>query len=120
MWQMHSLHSHAYQDQCLSFSILSSIPMQEVLSWELGSPVGDAAWSPFSSTVLAAATDAGRVFVFDLDQNPAAPLCAQKVLAWVLAGAACMTWFACRMLQPCDHLACLLAFSPFRWLPKPG
>lgn len=54
--------------------------VQPVLSFDLGSPVGDLAWAPFSSTVFAAATDAGRVAVFDLAQNRGAPACWQRVV----------------------------------------
>lgn len=41
--------------------------------------MGDAAWAPFSSTVFAAVTEAGRVFVFDLAQNMHSACCVQKV-----------------------------------------
>ena len=37
------------------------------------------AWSPFSSTVLAAVTTDGHVHVFDLSVDKYAPLCAQHV-----------------------------------------
>lgn len=53
--------------------------LQPVLSFDLGAPVGDLAWAPFSSTVLAAVTDAGKVHVFDLAQNRGAPACTQRV-----------------------------------------
>lgn len=51
------------------------------LTFDLGDAVGDAAWAPFSSTVMAAVTDDGRVHVFDLAANRLAPLCVQKVRA---------------------------------------
>ena len=51
-----------------------------MLSFDLGAPVGDLAWAPFSSTVLAAVTDAGKVHVFDLAQNRGAPACTQRVV----------------------------------------
>lgn len=51
-----------------------------MLSFDLGAPVGDVAWAPFSSTVFAAATDAGRVAVFDLEQSRTAPACSQRVV----------------------------------------
>ena len=41
--------------------------------------MGDVAWSPYSSTVLAAVTTDGRVHVFDLAADKYAPLCAQHV-----------------------------------------
>lgn len=58
----------------------SPIPlaMQAVMSFDLGSPVGDTAWAPFSSTVFAAVTEAGRVHVFDLAQNRSAAVCMQR------------------------------------------
>ena len=51
------------------------------MSFALGSPVGDVAWSPFSATVFAAVTEDGLTRVFDLHQNTAEPLCEQKVVA---------------------------------------
>lgn len=56
------------------------------LTFDLGDAVGDAAWAPFSSTVMAAVTDDGRVHVFDLAANRLAPLCVQKVRAGEGAG----------------------------------
>eukprot|EP00887_Chlorella_sp_A99_P003522 scaffold7.g3522.t1 len=49
-----------------------------VMSFDLGSPVGDVAWAPFSATVFAVATEAGRVHVFDVAQSRSAPICAQR------------------------------------------
>ena len=51
------------------------------MSFALGSPVGDVAWSPCSATVFAAVTDDGLTRVFDVHQNAAEPLCEQKVVA---------------------------------------
>ena len=45
----------------------------------MGGPVGDAAWSPTSSTVFAAATESGRVLVYDLAHSMEWPLCKQKI-----------------------------------------
>ena len=53
--------------------------LQPVLSFDLGAPVGDVAWAPFSSTVFAAVTDGGRAHVFDLAQNRDAAVCVQRV-----------------------------------------
>ena len=64
---------------CPQLNRRCSAPLQELLCFDLGAVAGAAAWAPFSATVLAAATDAGRVMVFDLEQNAAAPLCSQKV-----------------------------------------
>lgn len=54
--------------------------VQPVLSFDLGAPVGDLAWAPFSSTVFAAVTDAGRVSLFDLAQSRGAAVCSQRVV----------------------------------------
>jgi dynein intermediate chain 1 len=50
-----------------------------LMSFDLGDAVGDVAWAPFSATVFAAATDDGKVHVFDLAENRLLPLCSQKV-----------------------------------------
>lgn len=57
--------------------------MQAVMSFALGSPVGDVAWYPPSATIFAAVTEDGLTRVFDLHQNTAEPLCEQRVVAKV-------------------------------------
>ena len=52
---------------------------QELRSYNLKSPVGDAAWLPIAPTVFAAVTENGWIHVTDLAQNPWQPLCVQKV-----------------------------------------
>ncbi|XP_059489898.1 dynein intermediate chain 2, ciliary [Neocloeon triangulifer] len=52
---------------------------EPLFEFDLGSPVEDVAWAPYSSTVLAAATADGRVHVFDLNVNKYRPLCQQVV-----------------------------------------
>ncbi|KAA0189151.1 Dynein intermediate chain [Fasciolopsis buskii] len=52
-----------------------------VFMFDLGSPVGDVAWAPYSSTVFAAVTADGRVHVYDLSVNKYEPLCNQLVLS---------------------------------------
>ena len=54
--------------------------VQAVMSFSLGSSVGDVAWSPFSATVFAAVTDDGLIRVFDLHKNATEPLCEQKAV----------------------------------------
>ncbi|KAJ1555730.1 cytoplasmic dynein with WD40 domain, partial [Cladochytrium tenue] len=49
-------------------------------SFDLGSPVGDVAWAPYSSTVFAAVTADGKVFVYDLNENKYEPVCEQQVV----------------------------------------
>ncbi|TPX72189.1 hypothetical protein SpCBS45565_g00420 [Spizellomyces sp. 'palustris'] len=51
-----------------------------IMSFDLNSSVGDVAWAPYSSTVFAAATTDGKVFVFDLNENKYEPICEQQVV----------------------------------------
>jgi len=53
---------------------------QPLMSFDLGNAVGDAQWSPYSSSVLAAVTNDGKVHVFDLAENKHEPMCDQKVV----------------------------------------
>jgi len=48
-----------------------------ILSYDLGNPIGDIAWAPYSSTVFAAVTSEGKLYVYDLDQNWHKYLCEQ-------------------------------------------
>lgn len=48
--------------------------------FDLGSCVGDVKWSPYSSTVFAAVTSEGKVFVFDLNVNKYKAICIQAVV----------------------------------------
>ncbi|GAB1602729.1 dynein intermediate chain 2, ciliary-like isoform X1, partial [Argonauta hians] len=50
-----------------------------LFTFDLNSSVGDVAWAPYSSTVFAAVTDTGRVFVFDLSLNKYHHLCSQVI-----------------------------------------
>lgn len=48
--------------------------------FDLGASVGDVKWAPYSSTVLAALTTDGKVFVFDINVNKYKPICVQQVV----------------------------------------
>lgn len=48
-----------------------------ILTYDLGNPIGDIAWAPYSSTVFAAVTSEGKLYVYDLDQNWHKYLCEQ-------------------------------------------
>ena len=48
-----------------------------ILHFDLGSCVGDVAWAPYSSTVFAAVTSCGRVFIFDIVVSKYKPICKQ-------------------------------------------
>ncbi|XP_025077584.1 dynein intermediate chain 2, ciliary-like [Pomacea canaliculata] len=50
-----------------------------LFSFDLNNSVGDVAWAPYSSTVFAAATSDGKVYVYDLNANKYEPLCEQMV-----------------------------------------
>jgi hypothetical protein len=51
-----------------------------VKTFDLGCPVGDVCWAPYSSTTFAAVTDDGKAVVFDLAVNHHGPMCEQKVV----------------------------------------
>ena len=38
-----------------------------IKSFDLGNSVGDVTWAPYSSTVFAAVTSEGKLYVYDLD-----------------------------------------------------
>ncbi|XP_037895321.1 dynein intermediate chain 1, axonemal [Glossina fuscipes] len=48
--------------------------------FDLGSAVGDVKWAPYSSTVFAAVTNEGKVYVFDLNVNKYRAICVQAVV----------------------------------------
>jgi dynein intermediate chain 1, axonemal len=48
-----------------------------IISYDLGNPIGDIAWAPYSSTVFSAVTSEGKLYVYDLDQNWHKYLCEQ-------------------------------------------
>ncbi|CAG9767841.1 unnamed protein product [Ceutorhynchus assimilis] len=49
--------------------------------FDLGYAVGDVKWAPFSSTVFAAVTSEGKVYVYDLNVNKYKPICVQAVVS---------------------------------------
>lgn len=51
-----------------------------VMVFDLGTALGDVAWSLHSATTFAAATDEGKVYVYDLAVNPREALSEQKVV----------------------------------------
>lgn len=50
------------------------------MTFDLNNAVGDVAWAPFSSTVFAAVTTEGKVYVFDLSVNKYEPICEQQAV----------------------------------------
>jgi dynein intermediate chain 1 len=51
--------------------------VRPILRFDLGALAGDVAWAPYSSTVFAAVTSEGKVFVYDLSINKYNPVCVQ-------------------------------------------
>src|SRR3989338_8031377 len=51
-----------------------------LMSFDLGSAVGDVCWAPYSSTTFAAVTAEGKVLVYDLNINKHDPMCEQLVV----------------------------------------
>ena len=47
----------------------------------MGSQVGDVAWAPYSSTVFAAVTIEGKVYIYDLSVNKYNPICVQTIVS---------------------------------------
>ncbi|XP_058958080.2 dynein intermediate chain 2, ciliary isoform X3 [Pocillopora verrucosa] len=52
---------------------------EPMFTFDLNNSVGDVAWAPYASTVFAACTTDGRVYVYDLNVNKYEPLSEQSV-----------------------------------------
>ena len=57
-----------------------SHPQAAIMVFDVGTALGDVAWAPFSATNFAAATDEGKVLIFDLQADVHAAICEQKVV----------------------------------------
>ncbi|XP_076223686.1 dynein intermediate chain 2, ciliary isoform X1 [Nomia melanderi] len=55
--------------------------MEPLFMFDLGVPIGDVEWAPYSSTVLACVSNDGKVTVFDLNVNKYRPICSQAVVS---------------------------------------
>lgn len=53
---------------------------EPVFIFELCAPVVDASWAPYSSTVFAAITIDGHIYIYDIAVDQIEPLCIQNVL----------------------------------------
>ena len=49
--------------------------IRPIMNFDLGCAVGDIEWAPYSSTVFAAVTSSGNLFVWDLDQEKHKHMC---------------------------------------------
>lgn len=56
-----------------------SATKKPLFTFDLNNSVGDVAWAPYSSTVFAAVTADGKLFVYDLNVNKYEPLCEQMI-----------------------------------------
>lgn len=63
-----------------TFSPSSVFFRDPIFVYDLGSAVGDVVWAPYSSTVFAACTADGKVYVYDLNVNKYEPLAEQIVV----------------------------------------
>ncbi|OXU21878.1 hypothetical protein TSAR_015959 [Trichomalopsis sarcophagae] len=53
---------------------------EPLFMFDLGVPIGDVQWAPYSSTVLACVSNDGKLTVFDLNVNKYRPICNQSVV----------------------------------------
>jgi len=51
-----------------------------LFEFDLGNPVGDVTWSPYSATIFAAVTTDSRVHIFDLSISKYEPICVQPIV----------------------------------------
>jgi len=51
-----------------------------LFQFDLGNPVGDVAWAPYSATVFAAVTSDSKVHIFDLSKDKYQPICVQPIV----------------------------------------
>lgn len=61
-----------------------------MFTFDLNSVVGGVAWAPYSSTVFAAVTAEGKVYVFDLNINKYEALCVQSGIGNTLCAEKCL------------------------------
>ncbi|KAL6255258.1 hypothetical protein P5V15_013596 [Pogonomyrmex californicus] len=54
---------------------------EPLFMFDLGVPIGDVQWAPYSSTVLACVSNDGKVTVFDLNVNKYRPICNQQIVS---------------------------------------
>ncbi|KAG5883705.1 hypothetical protein JTB14_007424 [Gonioctena quinquepunctata] len=55
--------------------------VEPLFVFDVGDRVGDVKWAPYSSTVFAAVTTEGKVYVFDLNINKYKPICVQAIVS---------------------------------------
>ncbi|ORX84558.1 WD40 repeat-like protein [Anaeromyces robustus] len=51
-----------------------------IITFDLNSPVSSIEWSPYSSTIFAAVTNEGKVYIFELNEKKYEPVCEQQIV----------------------------------------
>lgn len=51
-----------------------------IITFDLNSPVSSIAWAPYSSTIFAAATNEGKIYIFELNDKKYEPVCEQQIV----------------------------------------
>ena len=57
-----------------------SLSSKPLYTYDLGAPVGDVAWAPYSSTTFAAVTTDGKIHVYDMVWDRYRPICTQSIV----------------------------------------
>ncbi|ROT69578.1 putative dynein intermediate chain 2, ciliary [Penaeus vannamei] len=91
-WNAH--HSKVFASCSLDWTLKIWIRdcLSPLVTLDLGAPVASASWSPYSSSVVAAATDEGRVHVYDLFLRKCRPLCSQNLNQRRRLGLSCVAF----------------------------
>ena len=61
-------------------TISLSLSSKPLYTYDLGAPVGDVAWAPYSSTTFAAVTTDGKIHVYDMVWDRYRPICTQSIV----------------------------------------
>jgi len=51
-----------------------------IITFDLNSPVSSIEWSPYSSTIFAAVTNEGKIYIFELNEKKYEPVCEQQIV----------------------------------------
>ena len=71
---------HGLQVTLTAGILLTQSSRKPLYTFDLGAPVGDVAWAPFSSTTFAAVTTDGKVHVYDMIWDRYKPICVQSIV----------------------------------------
>ncbi|ORX48191.1 WD40 repeat-like protein [Piromyces finnis] len=51
-----------------------------IITFDLNSPVSSIEWSPYSSTIFAAVTNEGKIYIYELNEKKYEPVCEQQIV----------------------------------------